>query len=281
MPITVVEKAVSRPQWAGDQKSVDLLYAIRGTEDDAEALAALASEAPSAYGGLVRQSWGVEPVGCDLWDGTARYGPAKQSRLDDLEVGEVTLRTRSGGGSETVVVPLAAMSAYAPSGETAPAAELIGDDGHGNIAGVTVDAWRYEFEVRKVFESGAAAPTEVTLAGLANHVNDDTFSVTDSRTGRTVTAAAGECRFRGHEAGTAREDGAFEVLYQFEIIPNRAEFTIPGTTITVTGGKKGHTYLWTREEQVEDASAHRLRARIIGAYVAQVYPEGDFDGLDI
>ena len=126
-----------------------------------------------------------------------------------------------------------------------------------------------------------SAPAETALAALANCVNTDTFTVTDGRTNRSITAAAGECLFLGHEAGTARADGAFELNYNFAIQPNHAEFTIPGTTITITGGKPGWHYLWCRHEQAEDTDAKRLYARAAAAFVDQVYRLGDFSGLGI
>jgi len=281
MPITVEEKAVSRPRWAGDQKSVDLLYVIRGTDDDAAALAALEAEAPATYGGLTRLTYGVEPVGPDLWDGTARYGPAGQSALDDLDIGDVVFSVRSGGGSEHIVVPIARLGAYAPEGETPPKADLIGDDGQGHAEGVDIHGWQYEFTVTKIFASGLAAPAEPVLAALANCVNTDTFAVTDCRTGRSISAAAGECLFLGHEAGTARADGAFELNCNFAIRPNRAEFTIPGTTMTIACGKPGWHYLWCRPEPAEDTDAKRLYARAAAAFVDQVYHLGDFSQLGI
>jgi len=159
--------------------------------------AVLAAEVPATYGGHVRKTWGVDPVFIDsqnpavcLWEGAVQYGPAETERPEP-ELGETLLRSRSGGGTEHIVVPIARRGSYAPAGEQAPEAHGIGDDGEGHIEGVDIEAPRYEFTVTKVFTSPAGAPSEDTLRALADTVNDAEFSVTDSRTSRTIRCAAG------------------------------------------------------------------------------------------
>jgi len=286
MAITVTERPDSGSGSDGQRKRDEKRYLVRGTADGGEAKAALAAEAPATYNGLYRKSWDVDPVFIDsqnpavcLWEGAVQYGPAETERPEP-ELGETLIRSRSGGGTEHLVVAIAHRGAYTPGAEAAPPAHGIGDDGEGNIEGVDVEAPRYEFTVTKVFTDPASAPSEDTLRALAATVNSAEFSVTDSRTGRTITCAAGECLFRGHEAGAARSDGGLEITYNFAVRQNRANFTIPGTGITVDG-KRGWDYLWCRYEQAEDAGAGRLYAKAIGAYVDQVYHETDFSALGI
>jgi len=287
MAVTVTERPDSGSGSDGERKRDEKRYQVRGTADGVAARNALRDNSPPTYGGHPRKAWDVDPVYVDaqnpgrcLWEGVVRYGPAETERIEP-EIGETLIRSRSGGGTEHMVVPIARRGAYGPAGDTAPEAHGIGDDGEGNVEGVDVKAPRYEFTVTKVFTNPATAPSDDTLRALADTVNSAEFSVTDSRTGRTITCAAGECLFRGHEAGAARGDGGLEITYNFAVRPNRGEFTIPGTDITVTDGKKGWDYLWCRYAQAEDDTAKRLYAKAIGAYVDQVYYETDFTTLGI
>lgn len=286
MAVTVTERPDSGSGADGDRKRDEKRYQIRGTADGVAAKSALADEAPTTYNSLVRKSWDVDPVFIDserpaacLWEGTVEYGKAETGRIEP-DIGEMLIRSRSGGGTEHVILPIARRGSYAPPEEDAPKAHGIGDQGEGTLDGVDVETPRYEFTVTKVFTSPAAAPSETTLYALAGTMNDAEFSVTDSRTDRTITCAAGECLFRGHEAGAARGDGGLEITYNFAVSPNRANFEIPGTGITVDA-KKGWDYLWCRYEQAEDDDAKRLYKKAIAAYVDQVYRETDFSDLEI
>jgi len=287
MAITVTERPDSGSGSDGEQRRDEKRYQVRGTADGVSARNALRDNSPATYGDHPRKTWDVDPVYIDsqnpaacLWEGVVRYGPPQAGGTLDLDVGDVVIRSRSGGGTEHKTVAIAHRGAYGQAGDTAPEAHGIGDDGEGNIEGVDVEAPRYEFTVTKVFTNPSGAPSEDTLRALADTVNSAEFSVTDSRTGRTIACAAGECLFRGHEAGAARSDGGLQITYNFAVRANRGEFTIPGTAITVTE-KKGWDYLWCRYAQAEDAGAKRLYARAIAAYVDQVYRETTFSALGI
>jgi len=85
MAITVAEKPESREPASGENPSATLVYSVRGTADDVQARGALAAEAPPTHDGLVRQTWGVEPVHIDagdpdacLWTGNVRYQRRKR-----------------------------------------------------------------------------------------------------------------------------------------------------------------------------------------------------------
>jgi len=285
--ITVTEKDTSRRRSWGEQKTVDLIYLVQGTADEAEAGAALASAAPTTHGGLVRLAYSVDPLAIDSaapdgcrWIGTASYGVPSGSAPEPLEVGDVVVSASTLGGQEHVTAPIARLGAYAPAGETAPETHGIGDNGRGEVAGVDVAARTLEIEVTKVFESASAAPSPNTLWVMATTTNSAPFSVTDSGTGRTWTFAAGECLFLGHREGRTRVDGALEITYHFAGSPNRTDVEIPGTGITVAS-KPGWAYLWLRYEEAEDAAAKRMYAKALAAYVDRVYHESDFASLGI
>jgi len=292
MAITVAERHETDTGSDGQRKGTEKRYIIKGTASLADALAELASVSPTTFNDLVRQTWNVEPVFVDvdnpdqcIWYGTVYYEQTKTSTLK-LAKGDQIIRTRSGGGTEHIMVPIIRRGAYAPSGETAPAAHGIGDDGRGNVEGVDIHGWRYEFTVTRIYHNPTGtgeddAPSEGDIAFELNHTNGAKFTVVDTHSGRTITAQVDECIFLGHECGgTERADGGFQIDYHFAIRPHRTEFEIPNTGITVPE-VHGWDYLWTRYEQAEDDTAKRAYAKALAAYVDQVYYQGDFSGLKL
>ena len=120
MPIEVVEKFESRLVTTGANPSVELRYAIRGTNDDAEAHSALVAGSPVLYDPwgsgvlfLSRESISVQPVGELLWEGIVRYGPGPQTN-------ESVFSFDTGGGVQHITQSLANVARYAPPGQTAP-----------------------------------------------------------------------------------------------------------------------------------------------------------------
>ena len=53
---------------------MDLVFIIEGTDDDLAAKAALDATAPAVYDGLVRQTYSIDRIAEDAWEGTVRYG---------------------------------------------------------------------------------------------------------------------------------------------------------------------------------------------------------------
>jgi hypothetical protein len=73
MPVTVLERWDSRRISTGPDPRVELLFVVAGTEDEAEAQAALVAEAPGSYGGMPRIETGLERLAQDCWSATASY----------------------------------------------------------------------------------------------------------------------------------------------------------------------------------------------------------------
>ena len=63
MSITVTEKFESRKSTKGDNPSAELVYTVRGTNDDLAARNSAETTSPATYDGHPRQSVSVEPVG--------------------------------------------------------------------------------------------------------------------------------------------------------------------------------------------------------------------------
>jgi len=292
MAITVAEKRDTDRGTDGQNKASEKRYTVRGTASMEDALAALVAEAPATHNGRTRRDWDVDPVFIDaanpdrcLWYGTVTYDRVTNAAIP-LDVGDQVIRSRSGGGTEHIMVPIARRGAYAPSGETAPAAHGIRDDGQGHVEGVDIHGWRYEFTVSRVYEAATGAgandaPAETAIVALLNHTNSAEFTVVDTESGRSITCQIDECILLGHEAGgVARADEGFQIDYNFAVRPHRTNIVIPNTGITVTE-QRGWDFMWPRMAQEEDTSADRLYAKALAVYVEQVYDQGAFSGLKL
>lgn len=268
MPITATEKFDSRPAAKGDSPSATLKYTIRGTSDEQAALAALAAAAPSAYNGLVRQSWSVEPVGdgSDWWDGEVQYGRMSGAAK---EVGDSTYAFDIGGGTQHITQAKAHVASYALPGKTAPDfGEAIGVT-HDSVEGCDIDIPVYNFSEThykaKEFVTGAYKATLFAIA--CNPVNNAPFR----------GFAAGEVRFLG-ASGSQRGDESWEITYRFAALPNVTGLVVGG----ISGiSKKGWEYMWVRYEDAEDSGSKTLIKKPTSVHIEKVYGDSDFAGLGI
>jgi len=272
MAITVTEKPDSRPSSDGQDASAELLYTVRGTADDAAAKAALASEAPTTHGDLVRQTWGVEPVHVDtgspddcIWDGTVRYGRVNNT---PPETGESVFNFDTGGGTQHITQSLQTIGSYAPPGKTAPNFKGAIGVTHDSVEGVDITVPIYQFSETHYLADSAVTPAyKATLFSLTGKVNSGAFK----------GFAAGEVLFLG-ASGSKRGEADWEITFRFAASPNRTNLTVGDITVA---SKKGWEYLWVRYADAEDSSAKVLVKQPVAAYVEKVYPDGDFSGLGI
>jgi hypothetical protein len=97
-------------------------------------------------------------------------------------------------------------------------------------------------------------------------------------------ASAGECLFRGMEKVGDNRD-MVKLEFTFLISRNRVEAELPtfkdreGSNFTITGGKKGWEYLWVRPISVPETD--KVVSRVDGVYVAEVYEESNYAGLEL
>ena len=71
----IIEKFDSRETTVGvESPSVDLLYTVIGTEDDAVVRALVEDTIPAIYAGLVFQSYHIAHQGGGVWEVSVRYG---------------------------------------------------------------------------------------------------------------------------------------------------------------------------------------------------------------
>ncbi|HET6441920.1 MAG TPA: hypothetical protein VFH53_06035 [Phycisphaerae bacterium] len=278
MAITVEEKRESR---ICDLDRAELHFFVRGTPEGsdarAELLAWLVAEGLTGYDGKVLKSVRIEPIHVDttagneetcVWEGVADYAPSGASEKIETEIGDVILSVDTTGGTihvqqseGTVICPRAGELASDFLG-------AIGVHADGTIEGVDVPSPAMRLSVTKIWDpADPLLPGIGAIFALGGKTNDGPYTLTDTKTGRSMAFAAGECRFLGHREGGRRADGGLEINYEFDAQPNRAEWTIPGTTIKITGGKKGWQYLWFYYRDEADDVAKMLVPRAWAAYV--------------
>ena len=269
MAITVEEKPDSREITTGDNASAILRYSIRGTADDGEAKAALGSEAPSTYDGLVRKSREVTPVFVDvsspdgsIWEGVARYG----RRVSQPETGESTYSFDTGGGTQHVTQSRETVGKYGPGGATPTDYKGAIGVTEGGIEGVDITVpvfnWTETHYLAGVYVTSGYKRALRDLTGCVNDAGFRGF-------------AAGEVLFRGAQ-GQKRGSEDWEITFRFAASENRYGLSVG----SVTGIQKaGWDYLWVSyaDQEIGGRMVKQPRA----AYVERVYPWGDFYRLGI
>jgi len=272
MAITVTEKRESRESASGENEATTLVFTIRGTADDIDALEALKTAAPATHDNLVPKTWNVEPVHIDagdpdgcLWTGAVRYG---LTSAPEPKTGDSVYNFDIGGGTQHLTQSIETVGKYAPEGKTPP--DFKGAIGvtHDSVEGVDITVPVYHFsETHYKADTEVTAEYKATLFALTGKVNAAAFKGFE----------AGEVLFLG-ASGSKRGEEDWEITYRFAASPNATD--IPVGDITVTS-KKGWEYLWVRYADAEDAGANALVKRPVAAYVEKVYEEGDFSALGI
>ena len=263
MAITVTEKFGSRETNEGESPSIDLLYTIKGSDDDIEVKANLLAASPVLYDGLVRQTAHIDQIGPLLWDGSVRYGERKRP-----ETGDSSFSFDTGGGTQHITQSLETLGSYAPPGKTPPDFQgAIGATGE-SVEGVDVTVPVYNFsETHYVAAESVTGAYKATLFALTGRVNVAPFR----------GFAAGEVLFLG-ASGSKRGEEDWEITFRFAASPNATGITVG----EITGiSKRGWDYLWVRYQDAEDSTAKALVKRPVAAYVERVYYDGDFSGLGI
>ncbi len=269
MPITVTEKFESRKSTTGDNPSAELVYTVRGTNDDLAARAAAESESPANYDSIPRQTVSVEPVGDELWEAVVRYGRAQGGGLP--QTGESVFSFDTGGGTQHITQSKDTISTHAAPGTTAPDFQgAIGVTADG-VEGVDITVPVYQFAETHYFPDEVVTPAyKGTLFSLTGKVNSGSFR--GFQPGEVLFLGA-----TGSKRGTDPE-ADWEISFRFAASPNATGLSVgPITGIS----KKGWEYLWVRYADQEDTATRAIVKRPIAAYVERVYDDGNFAGLGI
>ena len=112
----IIERYDSRETTVGvENPSVDLLYMVAGTEDDAAVRATVEATIPAIYAGLVFQSYHIAHQGGGVWEVSVRYG-----KREPKETGQSSYSFDTGGGTTHITQSLETVGSYAPPGEDPP-----------------------------------------------------------------------------------------------------------------------------------------------------------------
>ena len=271
MPVTCNEKYLSRPTkesgstGAGEELlSVELLYVVKGTDNELLAIQSVRSNAPTTHEGLERGEISIEPIGPTQWEATVQYSPPGA----ELEEGESSYSFNTGGETQHITHSKSTVGSYAPADETAPDYDGAIGATKDNVEGVDITVPVYRFS-----ETHIKGDSDVT-----NAYKGKLFSLTGkTNSGAFKGFAAGEVLFLG-ASGSRRTKGDWEISFEFAASPNKTGLSVGSITDIA---KKGWEYLWIRYEDEVDATANALVKRPVAVYVEQVYDEGDFGDLAI
>ncbi len=262
MSVTIDEKFDSRESTIGVRSpTVDLLYVVQGTDDDATVRATVEGAIPAIYAGLVFQDYHLAPQGGGIWEVSVRYG-----KLEPKETGDSSFSFDTGGGTTHVTQSLQTVGRYAPAGRFAP--DFKGAIGvtHDSVEGTDITVPVYSFtETHYLPIAAVTGSYKAALFLLTGRVNAAPFK----------GFAAGEVLFLG-ASGAQRGTEDWEITFRFAASPNAAGLVIGD----ITGiAKRGWEYLWVRYADAEDEQV--LVKQPIAVYVERVYDEGNFAGLGI
>jgi len=258
----IIERYDSRETTVGvENPSVDLLYMVGGTEDDAVVRATVEATIPAIYAGLVFQSYHISHQGGGVWEVSVRYG-----KFESKETGQSTYSFDTGGGTTHITQSLQTVGSYASPGEDA--LDFKGAIGVSteSVDGTDITIPVFNFKETHYIPAALVTPAyKVILFHMTGKVNAAPFK----------GFAPGEVLFLG-ASGSQRGTEDWEITFSFAASPNVTDLTIGD----ITGiEKKGWEYLWVRYQDVEDENV--LVKQPAAVYVEQVYEYADFALLGI
>ncbi|MFN9916689.1 MAG: hypothetical protein ACK53L_29135, partial [Pirellulaceae bacterium] len=249
---TIIERYDSREATEGiESPSVDLIYMVQGTEDDAAVRALVEATIPALYAGLVFQTYHIAHQGGGVWEVSARYG-----KKEPKDTGDSSFSFDTGGGTTHVTQSLATIGSYAPPGRTAPNFQGAIGVTTDSVEGTDITVPIYNFtETHYIPIALVTGAYKATLFFLTGKVNAGAFK----------GFAPGEVLFLG-ASGSQRGEEDWEITFRFAASPN-----VTGLAVgPITGiAKRGWEYLWVRYADAEDQ--HVLVKQPIAAYVEKVY----------
>lgn len=277
--VTYGERPESRRGTAGQSNVRELLYWVKGTSDEAEALECIELISPKTFRGLVRQDIDYEVVYADATnrnDGDPENYPGKGLYNFTVRYGLIDAQYTFGtaGGTQHITQSLETVASYPRPGETAP-------DFKGAI-GVTKD------NIEGVDVPVPSRQWTETYALEDEYVTDEFKDLLEAYTGCVNSAAfqgflAGEVRFEGATLRTqgrmAVDDVAtafWELVLSYQSQPNQTYITIGD----IEGIEKdGWDYLWVRYMEEHDEDAAEIVKVPKAAYVERVLPRVDLNDL--
>lgn len=251
-------------------RTIERPWFARGATTEAEAIAAVAAEAPSVVDGLLLTSVSADEVVKDGYRCTANYGMIKP--LPPPEVGQSSFHFEVSTQSVRIVVPLAPQTVYNRDGVAAPEDSdkwLIGAQGDGSAP-----------EGCEVYEPAASFSESHILPATAI---DATYTNAIMRTVGKLNNAT----FRGWDpgevlctgiSGSKRGADDWEVTFRFSVKEHQTGLTVAG----IEGiNRNGWQFLWPRYSLQMDGNEKMLSNVVDHIVVADVFRSADFSALNI
>lgn len=275
----IIEKFESGAATVGPESpSVDLHFAVLGTESDLEVRATVESTIPALWRGMVFQSYRIDHQGGGVWNVSARYGQPDTSSEPALPDGGGDQPTdpesplgpsytfETSGGTQHITQSLETVARYGKPGKQAPNFQgAIGFNGE-SVEGtdITVPVFRFSETYRFPIASVTHA-YKLALFTLTGRVNRSSFKGFEM----------GEVLFLG-ASGSRRGQELWEITFSFAASKNAENLRV-GNIIGIS--KRGWEYLWVRYADVEDEKV--LIKQPESVHVERVYSWGDFSQLKI
>ena len=260
MTAWIAERYDSRPSSEGDDNRADLIYVVRGTDDESEVRSLVKANAPENYFDLSLVQIDTEPQGGELWYATARYQLIEFPSDYEFD---------TSGGTQRISTSLATLQRLSVPGYVAPNYQGAIGVTEDRVEGVDITVPVFNFSETKYLDALTVTPAfKYNLFILTGKVNGAPFK----------GYAKGELLFLG-ATGSKRGRERWAITYKFAASPNVVNQPIGDGGLLVS--KEGWQYLWVRFVDDEDPTAKTLIKRPVAAYVEQVYPYGDFSTLGI
>ena len=261
--ITCEEKFDSRTRVFGE--SAELLYVVRGTEDDDLVLEKILETSPEDFRDMLRGHPEIEPLGGGIWIGTVAYHAASLEVTDPFTT---VMNFDTSGGTHHITQSIKTVGRYPANAPNYKGA--IGYDGK-NVNGVDILAPALNLSETHNFP--ASMITTGYIANLSRKTgmyNSDPFNGFEP----------GEVLFAG-ASGTKTEDTInpiWDVTFNFMVSRNRKNFRVGDITVSL---KKGWDYMWVRYDDTVDDAAGDVIKTPAAVYIEQVYESTSFASLGI
>lgn len=276
MAAIIVEKFDSKGATVGpDSPSVDLQFAVMGTEIDIEVRALVEGTIPAIYRGMVFKNYRIDHKGGGIWDVSVRYGE-NDTQADEADPGGAPAQPNdplgpsytfeTSGGTQHITQSLETISKHGKPGTNPPdfkgAIGVSADAVEGTDITVPIFRFSETYAIPVLLITHAYKLRVFDLTGKVNNVAFKGF-------------AAGEVLFLG-ASGSQRGVEKWEITYQFAASKNAVNLKV-GDIQNIN--KKGWEYLWVRYGDVEDQKV--LIKQPESVYIERVYDSANFALLGI
>lgn len=267
MAITAAEKYKGR---SGTGKTRQIVYLVRGTDDEELAIAAPAdlAVAPSLWNGLIRDddATSIDQLGDELWEVTVPY-----NEPGEPEIGEASFEFSFQAPSEHIQQSLETVGSYGTSPpDFGGAIGVRYDNGRPVIQGVQLptptETFGYGFSI------DPADIDQTYILGIGDMCERGVKS-SDAFTYQGKTYPAETLRLVSVR-GSIRTSDRFHIRFGLSYQKNATGLAIGG----ISGiAKKGHNLLWFLYEDDEDST--RLIKKPTACYQERVFEKSSFGVL--